>query len=105
LSPQQKFKKIGLGDVKGQKKPCHHQGPFFFLFPTGKYFGLPKRILEKKIEKCKKGDEITRFDGTVPNFTIRAINKQYLNFQLKKKFTLTKQRRLSEAFLPTFFHL
>jgi hypothetical protein len=28
-----------------------------------KNFGLPKRIFEKKIEKCKKGDEITRFDG------------------------------------------
>ncbi len=26
--------------------------------------GSPKRIFEKKIEKCKKGDEITRFDGS-----------------------------------------
>ncbi len=53
---------MGLGDGIGQKKPCHHLGPFFFS--TGKNFGLPKRIFEKKIEKCKKGDEITRFDGT-----------------------------------------
>ncbi len=54
---------MGLGDGIGQKKPWHHLGPFFFYFPTGKNFGLPKRIFEKKIEKCKKGDEITRFDG------------------------------------------
>jgi hypothetical protein len=47
---------MGLGDGIGQKKPCHHLGPFFSNF-------LPKRIFEKKIEKCKKGDEITPFDG------------------------------------------
>ncbi len=58
-----KIKKMGLGDDIGQKKPCHHLGPFFIVFPTGKNFGLPKRIFEKKIEKCKKCDEITRFDG------------------------------------------
>jgi hypothetical protein len=50
----------------GQKKPRHHLGPFFSFFLPEKNFGLPKRIFEKKIEKCKKGDEITRFDSIVP---------------------------------------
>ncbi len=55
---------MGLGDGIGQKKPCHHLGPFFSNFVPEKMLGLPKRIFEKKFDKCKKGDEITRFDGT-----------------------------------------
>jgi hypothetical protein len=38
---------------------------------------LPKRIFEKKIEKCKKGDEITPFDG------IRYANYTYFLFRPK----------------------
>ncbi len=30
---------------------------------------LPKRIFEKKIEKCKKGDEITPLDGRNQGFS------------------------------------
>jgi hypothetical protein len=44
-------------------KPCHHLGPFFLNFLPQKILGYLKEF-EKKIEKCKKGDEITRFDGT-----------------------------------------
>jgi hypothetical protein len=70
---------MGLGDGIGQKKPCHHLGPFFFKFPTRKIFGLPKRIFEKKIEKYKKGDEITRFDGI-------DLNRPYFYFMKHFRF-------------------
>jgi len=39
-------------------------------FLPEKNLGLPSRILEKKIDLCEKGDEITPFDGTVLLSTI-----------------------------------
>ncbi len=71
---------MGLGDGISQKKPCHHLGPFFFLISSGKSFWLPKRIFEKKIEKCKKGDEITPFDG------IRLIRNQHFGAEYQSGF-------------------
>ena len=53
---------MGLGDGIGQKKPCHHLGPFFSNFLPEKILGYLKEF-EKKIDLCEKYDEITRFDG------------------------------------------
>ncbi len=55
-------KKMGLSDGIGQKKPCHHLGPFFYNLLPEKILGYLKEF-EKKIDKCKRGDKITRFDS------------------------------------------
>ncbi len=57
---------MGLGEGIGQKRPCHHLGPFFSNFLPEKILGYLKEF-EKKIKKSKKGDEITRFDGSIHN--------------------------------------
>jgi hypothetical protein len=36
----------------------------FYEFTTRKKYGVPSQNLVKKNVLCKKGDEITRFDGT-----------------------------------------
>jgi hypothetical protein len=55
---------MGLGDGIGQKKPCHHLGPFFSNFLPEKILSYLKEFLRKKLKSAKKGDEITPFDGT-----------------------------------------
>jgi hypothetical protein len=42
-----KIKKMGLGDGIGQKKPCHHLGPFFSNFLPEKILGYQKEFLRK----------------------------------------------------------
>jgi hypothetical protein len=38
---------------------------FFYEFPTRKKYGVPSHNFVKKNVLCEKGDEITRFDGTL----------------------------------------
>jgi hypothetical protein len=40
--------------------------------------GLPLSIFEEKIDLCKKGDEITPFDGT--SYTRSVVNSSCLMF-------------------------
>jgi hypothetical protein len=47
-------KKEGLGDGIGQKKPCHHLGPFFSNFLLEKILGYLKEFLRKKLKSAKK---------------------------------------------------
>ncbi len=49
-----KKKKMGLGDGIGQKKPCHHLGPFFSNFLPEKILGYLKEFLRKKLKSAKK---------------------------------------------------
>jgi hypothetical protein len=45
---------MGLGDGTGQKKPCHHLGPFFSNFLPQKILGYLKEFLRKKSKSAKK---------------------------------------------------
>jgi hypothetical protein len=45
---------MGLGDGIGQKKPCHHLGPFFSNFLPEKILGYLKEFLRKKLKSAKK---------------------------------------------------
>jgi hypothetical protein len=45
---------MGLGDGIGQKKPCHHLGPFFSNFLPQKILGYLKEFLRKKLKSAKK---------------------------------------------------
>jgi hypothetical protein len=38
--------------------------------------GLPLSIFEEKIDLCKKGDEITPFDGTFKSFFEEKMSKR-----------------------------
>ncbi len=50
--------------AEGKKSLVITQANLKSNFLLEKNFGLPKSIFEKKIDLCKKGDEITPFDGT-----------------------------------------
>jgi hypothetical protein len=65
-SPQQKFKKMGLGDGIGQKKPCHHLGPFFSNFLLEKILGYQKEFLRKKLKSAKKVTKLPALTVPVP---------------------------------------
>jgi hypothetical protein len=45
--------------------------------------GLPLSIFEEKIDLCKKGDEITPFDGTVRVTTTEKLNTSSLPSSVK----------------------
>jgi hypothetical protein len=53
----------------GQKRPCQHLGPDFRQLSTLKKQHLSLRIFGEKNVLYQKGDEITRFDGTLSNPT------------------------------------
>jgi hypothetical protein len=45
---------MGLGEGIGQKRPCHHLGPFFSNFLPEKILGYLKEFLRKKLKSAKK---------------------------------------------------
>jgi len=45
---------MGLGEGIGQKRPCHHLGPFFSNFLPEKILGSQKEFLRKKLKSAKK---------------------------------------------------
>jgi hypothetical protein len=57
---------VGLGDGIGQKKPCHHLGPFFSNFLLEKILGYLKEFLRKKLKSAKK---VTK----LPALTVRLF--------------------------------
>ncbi len=71
------------------------QAHFFSNFLPEKILGLPKRIVEKKIEKCKKGDEITRFDGTF----LPAVLPTHDNMVKKNFIQCSRDSFIREIFL------
>ena len=79
-SIEELLKYSGLDVGQGWKLPCQHLGDFNFEFSTRRKIWVPSQKFEIKNNLCEKGDEITRFDGTVARYANRTIkmkrNKQ-----------------------------
>ncbi len=61
--------------------------PHFYEFTTRKKYGVPSHNFVKKNVLCEKGDEITRFDGSL--LTLTYIFRAALDKVGKEKFKTT----------------
>jgi hypothetical protein len=67
---------MGLGDGIGQKKPCHHLGPFFSNFLPEKILGYLKKLLRKKLRSAKKVTKLPALTVFVmPGFIGKMIGR------------------------------